>query len=210
MRAGADFVVNHAGSAVRDAPPQLWIIKKNPPEYLRCGELSETKSEQDDTRHVFDRVVFNRDKIAMKSLPGILAIPFFVFSTLAALAQAPQINPANPSRGVPVAPGAPVAQAGPTQAVPSQAAPAQATPTQATPAQEPRTRRARKPRGESGSAATGTKRTPSPAQVALRDRQKQCGVQWRADKAAGKIQTGQKWPQYWSACNKRLKSASST
>jgi hypothetical protein len=45
----------------------------------------------------------------------------------------------------------------------------------------------------------------SPAMVAMHDRQRQCGAQWKADKAAGKIQPGQKWPQYWSACNKRLK-----
>jgi hypothetical protein len=45
----------------------------------------------------------------------------------------------------------------------------------------------------------------SPAMVAMHDRQRQCGTQWKADKAAGKIPAGQKWPQYWSACNKRLK-----
>jgi hypothetical protein len=47
-------------------------------------------------------------------------------------------------------------------------------------------------------------RAPTPSQVAERSRQKQCGAQWKADKAAGK--TGaQTWPQYWSACSKRLK-----
>ena len=35
--------------------------------------------------------------------------------------------------------------------------------------------------------------------------QKECSAQWKADKAAGKIAPGQTWPQYWSACNKRLK-----
>lgn len=42
----------------------------------------------------------------------------------------------------------------------------------------------------------------------MRERQKKCGAEWKAAKAAGKIEKGQKWPQYWSACNKRLKSAS--
>ncbi|WBO22685.1 hypothetical protein [Sphingomonas abietis] len=45
----------------------------------------------------------------------------------------------------------------------------------------------------------------SPAMVAMHDRQRKCGQQWSADKAAGKIPAGQKWPQYWSACNTRLK-----
>jgi len=45
----------------------------------------------------------------------------------------------------------------------------------------------------------------SPAMVAMHDRQRRCGQQWKADKAAGKIPAGQKWPQYWSACNTRLK-----
>jgi hypothetical protein len=52
-----------------------------------------------------------------------------------------------------------------------------------------------------------TKKTLSPAQAAMRDRQKKCGAEWKAAKAAGKIQKGQTWPQYWSACNKRLKGA---
>lgn len=59
------------------------------------------------------------------------------------------------------------------------------------------------------SAATNDKsvqkRTPTAAQAALRDRQRKCGAEWRAAKAAGKIEQGMKWPQYWSACNKRLK-----
>jgi len=36
-------------------------------------------------------------------------------------------------------------------------------------------------------------------------RRRACGVEWKADKAAGKIADGMKWPQYWSACNKRKK-----
>lgn len=49
------------------------------------------------------------------------------------------------------------------------------------------------------------KRPPTPGQLAARERQKKCGAEWKAAKAAGKIEKGMKWPQYWSACNKRLK-----
>ena len=45
----------------------------------------------------------------------------------------------------------------------------------------------------------------TPAQQAMRARQKKCGAEWKAAKAAGKVEKGMKWPQYWSACNKRLK-----
>jgi hypothetical protein len=45
----------------------------------------------------------------------------------------------------------------------------------------------------------------SPAMQAMHDRQRQCGQMWKADKAAGKVPAGQKWPQYWSACNTKLK-----
>ena len=55
-----------------------------------------------------------------------------------------------------------------------------------------------------GVQTAATTRTPTPAQLAERSRQKQCGVQWKADKAAGKTGS-QTWPQYWSACSKRLK-----
>jgi hypothetical protein len=46
---------------------------------------------------------------------------------------------------------------------------------------------------------------PSPAQAAMYARERQCGAQYRAEKAAGKLPAGQTWPQYWSACNKRMK-----
>ena len=51
----------------------------------------------------------------------------------------------------------------------------------------------------------GATRTQSPAMAAMHERQKKCGAEWREAKAAGKIEKGMKWPQYWSACNKRLK-----
>lgn len=52
-----------------------------------------------------------------------------------------------------------------------------------------------------------SKKPPTAGQLAARERQKKCGAEWRAAKAAGKIEKGMKWPQYWSACNKRLKAA---
>jgi hypothetical protein len=36
-------------------------------------------------------------------------------------------------------------------------------------------------------------------------RERACGAEWKADKAAGKVAAGMKWPQYWSECNKRKK-----
>ena len=47
----------------------------------------------------------------------------------------------------------------------------------------------------------------TPGQKAARERQKKCGEEWKAAKAAGKVQKGTTWPKYWSACNKRLKGA---
>lgn len=49
------------------------------------------------------------------------------------------------------------------------------------------------------------KREPTPGQLAARERQKKCATEWKETKAAGKVEKGMKWPQYWSACNKRLK-----
>lgn len=43
-----------------------------------------------------------------------------------------------------------------------------------------------------------------PGRVAMIARERACGADWKTAKAAG--QTGdQKWPQYWSDCNKRKK-----
>lgn len=55
--------------------------------------------------------------------------------------------------------------------------------------------------------AAKPKRTPTPGQLAARERQKKCAAEWKEAKAAGKVEKGMKWPQYWSACNKRLKGA---
>jgi Flp pilus assembly protein TadB len=48
------------------------------------------------------------------------------------------------------------------------------------------------------------KREPTPGQLAARERQKQCGVEWKEAKTAGKTK-GTTWPKFWSACNTRLK-----
>jgi hypothetical protein len=63
------------------------------------------------------------------------------------------------------------------------------------------------PNAAAQTAAPAAKPTkpPRPSQVALRDRQKKCGAEWKAAKSAGSIEKNIKWPQYWSACNKRLK-----
>jgi len=51
---------------------------------------------------------------------------------------------------------------------------------------------------------TGTP-TGKPGRQAMIERERACGKEWRENKAAGKIAAGQKWPQYWSECNKRMK-----
>ena len=51
------------------------------------------------------------------------------------------------------------------------------------------------------------KKPPTAGQAAMHARQKKCGAEWKAAKAAGKIEKGMNWPKYWSACNKRLKGA---
>jgi hypothetical protein len=52
-----------------------------------------------------------------------------------------------------------------------------------------------------------TKKPASGGQKAMRERQKKCGAEWKEAKAAGKVEKGMTWPKYWSACNKRLKTA---
>jgi hypothetical protein len=52
------------------------------------------------------------------------------------------------------------------------------------------------------------KKETSAGQLAARERQKKCGAEWKEAKAANKIEKGTTWPKFWSACNKRLKSAS--
>ena len=76
----------------------------------------------------------------------------------------------------------------------SQLASAQTTAPTAADAAKPAAKKSAKP-----------KKPPSAGQIAARERQKKCGEEWKAAKAGGKVEKGMKWPQYWSACNKRLK-----
>jgi hypothetical protein len=46
---------------------------------------------------------------------------------------------------------------------------------------------------------------PTGGRAAMIARERACGAEWRAAKAVGNIPAGQKWPQYWSECNKRKK-----
>jgi hypothetical protein len=75
-------------------------------------------------------------------------------------------------------------------AAPVGAAPAPAVPSTAAPAPAP------------APAAGAAGKTGRQAMVA---RERACGAEWKADKAAGRIPAGQKWPQYWSECDKRKK-----
>lgn len=65
---------------------------------------------------------------------------------------------------------------------------------------------AAKPARAVASAKPGTASgQPTAGQAAMYARERQCGAQWKADKAANKVPAGETWPQYWSACNKRMK-----
>jgi hypothetical protein len=45
----------------------------------------------------------------------------------------------------------------------------------------------------------------SASEIAFRRRIKECGNEWRQDKAKGTLPSDEKWPHFWSACNTRLK-----
>jgi hypothetical protein len=54
------------------------------------------------------------------------------------------------------------------------------------------------------SAKKETKQAEDKSGMSGRERQKKCSAEWKEAKAAGKT-AGQKWPQFYSACNTRLK-----
>jgi hypothetical protein len=56
-------------------------------------------------------------------------------------------------------------------------------------------------------AAKGASVPATGGQLAEQTRIKACGVQWQSAKAANSIPAGQTWPQFWSACDTRLKAA---
>ena len=45
----------------------------------------------------------------------------------------------------------------------------------------------------------------SPGQIAVRERQRKCGAEWRGLSKDEQAKKGGTWPKYWSACNTRLK-----
>lgn len=63
-------------------------------------------------------------------------------------------------------------------------------------------------KGKTPKAAKKKKRELTAGQKSARERQRQCGQEWREAKKAGKIEKGMTWPKYWSACNTRLKGKS--
>ncbi len=78
------------------------------------------------------------------------------------------------------------------------AAPA-AAPAAAAPAPAPT------PAAPAASAPAAGQKPVSAGRQAMITRERACGAEWKEAKAAGKIPAGQKWPQYWSECNKRKK-----
>ena len=51
-----------------------------------------------------------------------------------------------------------------------------------------------------------TKKPADPKQAEYA-RERACGAEWKAEKAAGKLPAGMTWPKYWSECDKRKKAA---
>jgi hypothetical protein len=92
-----------------------------------------------------------------------------------------------------------VAVAAPTPAQPAPLAPSGIVLAQATPESDAPARRSRRSR------EGASKKEPSPRQLATKERQRKCAAEWKAAKAAGKVEAGMKWPKYWSVCNARLK-----
>ncbi len=56
-----------------------------------------------------------------------------------------------------------------------------------------------------GTRAGLNRREPSVNQLALLERQRKCGAEWREMKAGGKVADGMRWPSFWSQCNARLR-----
>jgi hypothetical protein len=54
-------------------------------------------------------------------------------------------------------------------------------------------------------AATTRATKASGGRQAMVARERACGAEWKAAKAAGTVPAGTKWPQYWSQCNARKK-----
>lgn len=65
-----------------------------------------------------------------------------------------------------------------------------------------------KPSSATKASKTETGGKTSTRKSSAASRQKACGAEWKADKAAGKVEKGMTWPKYWSACSKRKKAES--
>src|SRR5262245_16452731 len=71
---------------------------------------------------------------------------------------------------------------------------------------------AAKPAGTTTTAAPAAEpksaaKKPADPKQAEYARERACGAEWKAEKAAGKVPSGMTWPQYWSECDKRKKAA---
>ncbi len=97
----------------------------------------------------------------------------------------------------------------PAAVAPARVAPANVAPAKVVPAAMPAA--VAKPAPATRVATTTTTSTGqkprTPGQLASENRMRACGEQWRAAKAANRVPAGQTWPQYWSACNTRMKAA---
>jgi hypothetical protein len=103
------------------------------------------------------------------------------------------------------------AAAKPAAAKPADTKPADAKPaepkTTAAPAPAPTAAPAPKPVAAAPAAAKPAAAPSTGGKAGEVTRIKACGADWKADKAAGKVPAGMKWPQYWSDCDKRKKAA---
>jgi len=64
---------------------------------------------------------------------------------------------------------------------------------------------AEKPAASPPAAAAAEKKPATGGRAAMIARERACGAEWKAAKAAGTRPPGMKWPQYWSECDKRKK-----
>ena len=119
-----------------------------------------------------------------KTLPAGQTWAQYLSGCRASLPKTAAAAPAVAAKPMAAKPAAPVAAASAMAAKPAAAKPARAA--------------AAKPAPRAPGTFTA-------GQTAAHDRQRACGQQWTAAKAAGKIPAGMKWPQYWSQCNTRMK-----
>jgi len=94
-----------------------------------------------------------------------------------------------------------------TQPATTTTQPTQPAATTTAPVQPTTTMKPTTPKTTTASTTTDASGKPkTPGQLARDARIKQCGADWKAAKAAGTT-NGETWPQFWSACDKKLKAA---